>query len=136
MYDPALKGRMAELQARKAQIDAASAMVHVPEIVVPPDLPNRNRDNVGALAASLNDEAARPEAIRILRTLIEGVVLTPDKTAPNGLRAELHGLLAGILDVGHGTSETAKSKHPGVGSPGCQLSVVAGTGFEPVTFRL
>jgi hypothetical protein len=80
-----------------------------------------------------------------LRALIDKVVLTPDLGAPDRLRAELHGDLAEILALGEAVE--ARPKHRAVGGrqneklPGTsvlrsQLSVVAGTGFEPVTFRL
>ena len=82
------------------------------------------------------------EASDALRALIEKVVLTPDPDALDGLAAELHGDLAMILAAAAGEpAGAAKRKNPrGTSVPrgfrASQLSVVAGTGFEPVTFRL
>ncbi len=73
------------------------------------------------------------EAIEIIRDLVDKVVLIP---APNGdgLDAELYGDLATILDFCG--SDPGKQKLPGSREPRSQLSVVAGAGFEPATFRL
>ena len=98
------------------------------------------------LEHALNEPELRTEAAEILRALIERVVLTPDETAPDRLRAELRGDLAMILQAAAGAEPAAccgarllgarNEKLPGTGVLGSQLSVVAGTGFEPVTFRL
>ena len=97
------------------------------------------------LEAALNEPELRTEAAEILRALIERVVLTPDETAPDRLRAELHGDLAMILQAAAGAEPVParraaaggrNEKLPRTGVLGSQLSVVAGTGFEPVTFRL
>jgi hypothetical protein len=74
--------------------------------------------------------------------LIDRVVLSPD--AADGLRAELHGGLAENLALGDpaglvvGPRRAARinEERPRTDVRGRQLSVVAGTGFEPVTFRL
>ena len=64
-----------------------------------------------------------------MRSLIDKIALTPDGDV---LKAELHGDLATILVFcGDGIK-----KLPGAEAPGSQLSVVAGGGFEPPTFRL
>ena len=68
-----------------------------------------------------------------MRSLIERIVLTPERAG--GLEAELHGDLArdpGALRGG----PNANSDAPAVVRPGRQVSVVAGAGFEPATFRL
>ena len=46
------------------------------------------------------------------------------------LQIEIAGDLAGILALGD------KRKRPARGAGGSQVTLVAGTGFEPVTFRL
>ena len=85
------------------------------------------------------DEAIRGEAEEAFRALVEGVVLTPDDTAPDRLAAEIHGDLAVILRLGDGSLKTQTP--PSFGGRrtsvlGSQFSGDAGTGFEPVTFRL
>ena len=101
------------------------------------------RSKVAELEASLNALDIRAEAAEALRSLIERVVLTPEASARDGLAAELHGALATILTVAAAAPERGFGKRGGSSGvargtsvPVSQLSVVAGTGFEPVTFRL
>jgi site-specific DNA recombinase len=78
--------------------------------------------------AEEDDSGAAREAIR---GLIDRVVLTPDKSAKGGLSIDLEGELAGILALA--------TDHKGVNGRSNlqrQVKMVAGTGFEPVTFRL
>ena len=79
------------------------------------------------------DPAIQAEAAAIIRGQIEKITLTPN--AEGGLEVLLHGDLARILQVceaGGGRQD----KRPGTDVPGRELSVVAGAGFEPATFRL
>src|SRR6185437_358926 len=104
------------------------------------------RAKVADLQASLAAPHIRAEAAGALRSMIARVVLTPDDTAPDRLRAELHGEIITILHAASGADATSvrgssdgrvrNEKLPGTGVPGSRVSVVAGTGFEPVTFRL
>ena len=55
----------------------------------------------------------------------EGIKLVPGPSG--GLNAELRGDYTGILEL---------IKNPGPRRTGVQLNLVAGTGFEPVTFGL
>jgi site-specific DNA recombinase len=93
------------------------------------------------LRSALDDESIRLEASEALAALIEKVVLTPDDAAPDGLSAELFGDLATILALATSpaviTKGTVSTKNPRtlLASEGI-LSVVAGVGFEPTTFRL
>jgi hypothetical protein len=66
------------------------------------------------------------EAAEILRGLIDRIVLTP---LDGELRAELHGDLAVLARFAQ------EGKQRSGGNP-TRLSVVAGVGFEPTTFRL
>ena len=86
------------------------------------------------LKVALNDDSIKAEAGEILRSLIDRVVLTPAVGAPDGIEAQLHGDLAAILALSEGRGR--KQKLPAKGMTGSQLSVVAGVGFEPTTFRL
>ncbi len=106
------------------------------------------------LEASLFAPAIRNEAGAALRGLIERVTITPDAAAEGGLRLELEGDLAMILALAaggvtssaregsrsrsaDGRNDAAQNeKLPRTCVLGSLLSVVAGTGFEPVTFRL
>jgi len=60
--------------------------------------------------------------------MIEAVVVTP---RPVGFDIDVVGEIGAILTLVDG-----KQKLPDAVHPGSSLSVVAGTGFEPVTFRL
>tara|TARA_R110002167_G_scaffold231677_1_gene436872 strand:+ start:699 stop:2471 length:1773 start_codon:yes stop_codon:yes gene_type:complete len=63
-----------------------------------PKMAERYRREVTNLVAALNDEARRTEAADLIRRLIDKIVLTPNERG-DGLVIDLHGDLAGILDV-------------------------------------
>jgi site-specific DNA recombinase len=74
--------------------------------------------------------------MRTLRSLIYRVVLTPDADAPDELRAELHGDLAEIVQLGEASQRRPQGQadgglqnegRPRTGIRRRQLSVVAGT---------
>ena len=50
--------------------------------------------------------------------------------------AELEGGLAGMLALGWRGAQRKTPADVSAGVLGCSVNVVAGTGFEPVTFRL
>ena len=88
------------------------------------------RRQIGSLHEVLNSglEAGRLKATDLLRSLISAIVLTP---TDEGLELDVQGDLAGILTV------ASNAKGPAANATGpLQVSLVAGTGFEPVTFRL
>jgi site-specific DNA recombinase len=132
-WHPSMRGRLTELEARKAAVadDLARAADPQPSVVLHPNAAEIYRQRVAELEIALAAPEIRTEAAEVLRSLIDRVVLTPDAEAPDGLRAELHGDLAQILAL----SETAEganapSAATGTGVPGrrsrSQLSVVAG----------
>ena len=67
------------------------------------------------------DPEAGPEAMELIRSMIERVVLTPCPSG-RGVEARLHGALAGVLAACGGQTH----EHPGSFEPGCSLSLVAG----------
>src|SRR5712691_7147257 len=82
------------------------------------------------LHEALLDGTTRDEAFELIRSLIDEICLVP---ADGQLRVELRGELAGILAL------AADSKKPGgLSATGLaqQIKMVAGIGFEPMTFRL
>ena len=124
-YNPTLTRRLTELERQKVAADAALAAAGVPTVVrLHPNLAEVYRDKVAALEVALNAVDTRAEAAEIMRSLIDKIVLRP-RPEGDGLAAELHGELAGILALC--ASGGAKDKRPGSGEPGRQLSVVAGT---------
>ncbi len=136
--NPALLKRLdqleAELSGLKGQLAAVPAQAAA-EVVRLPAGAEIYRRKVETLEIALQDDAIRPEAIEILRSIMERVVVTPRKDgAP---RVELHGDLARLITVDRpmGTAAT-KTKRAASGEAARPvLSVVAGVGFEPTTFR-
>ena len=125
--DQIVKERADACLARKAQLDLELASAEKPAPRLHPHLPELYRERVASLAAALAVEdatAARDQ----LRTLIEEITLEPE----NGrLRVQVRGELGAILriaDVAMASDEDEQKTR--------QVKLVAGTGFEPVTFRL
>ena len=102
--------------------------------MIHPNMAEVYRLKVAELEVALNDDSIKAEAGDVLRTLIDRLVLTPAANAPDGIDAQLHGDLAAILALTN--ADGRKQKLPAVGVAGSLLSVVAGVGFEPTTFRL
>jgi site-specific DNA recombinase len=128
-----MKTRLKDLQAERARLgaDADDGAEAELTILSHPSLPDLYRRKVEQLEAVLDGDD-RTEAMKIIRTMIDSVELRPRANA-NGLDAVLHGDLAAILAAcGGAKTENA----PDLSASGRQLSMVAGTGFEPVTFRL
>jgi site-specific DNA recombinase len=101
----------------------------------PPDIhPNVSeifRANVARLADTLNRPADRAEAAQAIRNLITRVILSPGPCRGE-LKAKLEGELGTILEwVARQTTNNGRTDVRGV-----SVSVVAGVGFEPTTFRL
>jgi site-specific DNA recombinase len=100
-----------------------------------PRLAQIYRGKVEALATAFESSASQAEAQEIIRGLIEVVVLTP---VDGHLQVALKGDLAAMLLIGQ---DAKRRKAPGAealeaAQDVLQVKMVAGTGFEPVTFRL
>jgi site-specific DNA recombinase len=139
--NPALLKRLdqleAELASLKGQLGAVPAQATA-EIVRLPAGAEIYRRKVETLEIALQDEAIRPEAIEILRSMMERVVVTPTKAG--ALRVELYGDIARLMtaDAPMDTGTAGKKPVRAASSEATRtvLSVVAGIGFEPMTFRL
>ena len=154
LYQPSMKVRLAELEAEKASLTAQQHNTQtIPNVSVHPNLATVYRRKVEELETLLEDVSHKDEAMELIRSLIERIVLTPREEG--GLEAILHGDLARILvlcasgeapeqhkalrAIGAGglSSDSRYDEAPDAFAfRGLSLSVVAGTGFEPVTFRL
>ena len=136
MFQASLKAKMDTLEAHKAELEEAlSTLPEEDTVLLHPGLADLFAKKVEDLVTSLNDPGLKTEAGELLRSLIEKIILTPDDDAPNGHLISLQGELAGILslcDKGMGASANARCRAAGVR----QVTVVAGVGFEPTTFRL
>ena len=131
MYHPSMKERMLELEGERAALMAEmepSEAANV-DVLMHPNLPELYRRKVSELERLLEDGAERDDARGVIRSMIDRVVLTPRKAA-TGLEATLYGEIAAILAV----CERASSNTAPVTETSSQLSVVAGVGFEPMTF--
>ena len=92
------------------------------------------RQRISALYERLQDAGARAEAAEVFRTLVDQVTLQP---AQNELAIILRGDLAAILTFAAGQTEPGLLPEAGLlGDLELPESVVAGIGFEPMTFRL
>ena len=135
-YTRGMTDRMRELEEREDELNAllAEEPADVPDLH--PGIAEVHRRKVERLAEALNAPEDRAEAATALRTLIEKIVLTPGP-ARREVHATLHGELGQVLswtaarEGRLGTRDT-----PGLVALGVSVSVGAGTGFEPVTFRL
>ena len=111
------------INAWKKQAMALAPLLH-------PNLPEVYRRKVAHLHTLLEQPDTKVEAMDLIRSLVEAIVLTPEDGT---LRVDLRGELAAILGL------CADSKKPGaVSGAGLleQVKMVAGAGFEPATFRL
>jgi site-specific DNA recombinase len=77
------------------------------------------------LHASLSDPQSRTEAAEILRSLVEKITVKHDK---NGVEVELVGDIVKLVSLPEGNNVPASFES--------SVKVVAGRGFEPLTFRL
>ena len=133
LYQPSMKARMAELEAEKAALEERlAAAPELPKVRLHPNLAGMYRQKVAALAEALADPAIKAEAMEVVRSQIERITLTPGEGGE--LELALQGDLARILQLCE--SGGSKSERPRTNVPGRGLSVVAGAGFEPATFRL
>ena len=125
-----LNARMVGMEARKRDLEANLARSKAPSPLLHPEMAGYYRRQVHSLHDVLHHgpEVERLRATEILRSLISAIVLTPHDA---GMKIDVQGDLAGILTV------ALNAKNPTVSRAGLsQVELVAGTGFEPVTFRL
>ena len=129
MYHPSMKAKMTDLETRKTYLsDALAEHVDQP-LRLHPGLADVYRRKVADLRRALNDEGTKAEAVEVLRGLISEIRLAPQH---GKLQIELVGALASIMALGDAGQTKAHASGVGVR----QVTMVAGTGFEPVTFRL
>ncbi len=134
-YNRSLTERLGDLEGEQETLQRELAQIpdQPPTLRLHPRLAEVYADKVARLEEALNDPAIKTEAAEIMRGLIDRIELSPREDDP-GLQACLHGDLAQILTFCDGAK--GKRKLPDPGGSGSQLSVVAGVGFEPTTFRL
>jgi site-specific DNA recombinase len=132
MFHKSMKAKMDDLEARQVELTAKlAAMTDEEPILLHPSLAQVYGQKIHNLADSLNDAETKPRAMELLRGLISEVRLHPDETASGNHSIELYGELASILALGD-----ARNDEPRRVTGGVSVSMVAGVGFEPTTFRL
>ncbi len=126
-----LRERLARLEEEKvnletrAKITKASAPIQLPTAG---ELISLYRQKVADLRGALSADDIRLEASDALRGLIDDVVIHP---GADGTEVELVG---DVARLSHWAAN--ENSRPDENLNGCSITVVAGTGFEPVTFRL
>ena len=137
MFHESMKGEMTALENRKAEL--AALLAHAPEDK-PDLLPTASTiyaQKVAKLTLALNCPTERQEAAEALRMLIEKIVLTPGQKRGE-IDATLYGELGQVLawTERQTLGKASKTNIPAGVRAGVSVSVVAGAGFEPATFRL
>ncbi len=125
-----VRDRLAALEQRRLVLEAeiASAVAPAPRLHL--NLVDLYRSKVSALAEALSGEDGA-EARTVIRSLVESVTLRP---AEGTQRVEVRGELAAILALAGGATNVRSAADPVVLAG--QVKMVAGIGFEPMTFRL
>jgi site-specific DNA recombinase len=126
----ALLDRLQVLETERVALLAAQSDNLPDPIRLHPNIAQQYVARVGNLRACLDQDDMRDQAAAIMRTLVEEIRVHADD---NGTQIELIGDLATLV----GFANTPDTKKPGSKEdPGRTKRLVAGTGFEPVTFRL
>ena len=132
LLSPTLMKMLSDREAEKADLEnrlARSVQAQpVAQILPHPVLVQKFREKIGALRETLNESVIRTEAAELMDQLIESVTIYPD--GANGPEAEVVARVADL--VAYATNDNAASK----GGDCSSITVVAGVGFEPTTFRL
>ena len=129
-YVRGMVDRLRELEARQDELNErlSTAPAALPDI--PPNIADVYRRKVARLAEDHPED--RDAAASAIRGLIERFVLTPGEKWAE-MDAVLHGDLGAILEWAGNGRENTKTD---ISMPEMSVSVVAGAGFEPATFRL
>ena len=131
----AVKEKMGRLEARKEELTDQLAKAERPPPLLHPSLAQIYRERISSLSEALGRADTRAEAAEAIRSLVSGIELTPED---GRLTVVLRGDLAAMLAfASHKKKPGAPSLEAGLlGAVVAQESLGAGTGFEPVTFRL
>ncbi|WP_342729055.1 recombinase family protein [Bradyrhizobium sp. B097] len=124
-----LNEKMVMLERRQKELKTFLQEAEEPPPLLHPNMAHHYRVQVNELYAALqgDSEEKRMTAADLTRSLVKEIILTP---GDGELRIDVRGDLAGILAI------SLKSKRPAGGAGRSQVEMVAGIGFEPMTFRL
>jgi site-specific DNA recombinase len=138
MSAAAVKGRLNDLEQRRLALEAELANSPAPAPRLHPELAEIYREKVAGLAEVLarDDTTAAREAIR---ALVEAIVLVPEAGRLRvEVRVEVRGELAAILALSNAGAgrRGGRPSEAEMRDLALQVKLVAGRGFEPLTFRL
>ena len=120
-----VRDEIAALEDRRTQLGDRLKQAPAPLPRLHPNLAEIYRLKVAKLAEALADDECCEDAAAAIRSLIDEVRLVPEDRE---LKIELFGELGALFAL---ANEHPRSKETGV-----QVTMVAGAGFEPATFRL
>ena len=129
-----VKDRIAALETRKSVLEASLTQAEPEKVLLHPGMATLYREKVTELRDALDDPNRLCEAKEIIRDLVDVIELTPVTTADgrSELTIDLHGDLPNILALSQNDKDAAIT---GDVLDKC-TKLVAGRGFEPLTFRL
>jgi site-specific DNA recombinase len=138
LKSPGLQQKLDDLEARKAHLQAqlerrptsSTARLH-------PNLAAVYRERVAKLHEALRNGSEGPAILEQVRGLIDRVVLHQSADG-NGLEIELIGEISSMIDLALGRDGARERHVPSADRDlfSRSVKVVAGRGFEPLTFRL
>ncbi|WP_270937843.1 recombinase family protein [Falsiroseomonas oryzae] len=140
----AMATELREVERRRETLQAEIAAAGVPEPVpvLHPNLPALYRRKVEALEEALKDEMTALLAAEALRSLIDAILVHPGERRGE-VSLSLRGDLAAFLRMAEAEQRLNAKTAVALGGNGrsvfgreVMVSLDAGTGFEPVTFRL
>jgi site-specific DNA recombinase len=129
--DPgSVRDQLRGLEERKRQLASElEASQHTGQVELHPNLADLYRRKVTELKNILNDETTRPQAVDIIRSLIDHIEIIPGQKRGQ-CEIVVVGALAQFLAFAQQKATAASSGDDGT------FLMVAGVGFEPTTFRL
>ena len=121
--DPgSIRAQLKELEVRKRDLERQLTQVDpTPTLEIHPNLGELYRRKVQELGGLLTDEASRPQAMEIIRGLIERIEVAPGQ-ARGKANVTLYGALASILDFALGATHAKATADGG----SCRVLMVAG----------
>ena len=131
---PTVQTKLEALEEHKRQLAIELAGVSDEPVRLHPNLAAVYRRKVASLQTLLQDDATRTEAVEIIRSLIDQVILRP--TTGCGLELELVGDIAKMVHLAQSSNENSPTFGAVHDEFARSVKVVAGARFELTTFRL
>jgi site-specific DNA recombinase len=136
-----VQDRMNALDKRRTEIESKLQTSPAPDLIrIHPKMAINYRERIPTLIKGLSEPDGMDEAKDALRSLIERIVLRPNKETGR-LSVELEGDLSGLMILalradGYRRTQKSAAAYSQVSDIVRELVLVAGVGFEPTTFRL